>query len=465
MKCRGGNSVSEILKNFLYYGDNLKVMKNYLKNETVDLIYLDPPFNSNRDYNVLFKDEKSRESTAQIKAFDDTWHWNEHTEEIFTDIVLNKNPKASSVLANLVEILGRNQITAYLVMMTIRLIELHRILKSTGSIYLHCDSRTSHYLKIILDAIFGVKNFRNEIIWHYRRWTGSSKCFLRMHDNIFFYTKTNNYTFNPQYTEYTIKSLKRKQYYHTRIKGAEVFETDISEKGVLDNDVWPIPVLNSQAKERLGYPTQKPVQLLKKIILASSNEGDTVLDPFCGCGTTIEAAELLSRHWVGIDITRIAITLIKYRLNKILGKVNYKVIGEPETYEDAVKLAEEDKDRYQFQLWSCGLVEAKPFKKKGPDGGIDGIISFMDEKKPRKIIISVKSGKVDVKDIRELASLLDKNNVIGLFITLQTPTKPMITTALSHGYFTSENGIPYPKIQIRTIEQLLNGEGFKKPLS
>lgn len=453
--------------NYLYYGDNLKIMRKYIKDESVNLIYLDPPFNSKKSYNVLFKHEDFKDSTAQMKAFNDTWHWNELTEETFSEIITKGgSPKVANMIGSMVEVLGRNEVTAYLVMMTIRLLELYRILKPTGSLYLHCDPTSSHYLKIILDSIFDPRNFKNEIIWHYRRWTGQSKRFQRMHDVIFFYTKTRKYTFNQLYTGYTLKSLKRKQHYHTRIKGDDIYVTDINEEGVTENDVWTIPILNSQAKERLGYPTQKPLELINKIIHASSNEGDIILDPFCGCGTTIEASEIANRQWIGIDITRIAITLNIFRLNKTLGQVNYKVIGFPETPEEAIDLATKDNDRHQFQIWACTLVKAMPFIKKGADGGIDGVINFMDEKIPRTIIISVKSGKVDVKDIRELASLIDNNKIVmGFFITLNQPTKPMTAFAISQGYFTSENRIPYPKLQIRTIEQLFNGEDFKKPLS
>lgn len=199
--------------NLLLYGDNLKIIRNYLANDSIDLIYLDPPFNSKKNYNILFKDEMHCESRAQIKAFSDTWHWTEHTEETFSYLIEKSDSTVSNMIGCLVALLGRNQVTAYLVMMTIRLTELHRILKPTGSLYLHCDSTSSHYLKLVLDAIFGVKNFRNEIIWHYRRWTGNAKHFLKMHDTILFYTKTNEYTFNPQYTSYTEKSLKRKHDY------------------------------------------------------------------------------------------------------------------------------------------------------------------------------------------------------------------------------------------------------------
>jgi site-specific DNA-methyltransferase (adenine-specific) len=448
----------------LYYGDNLKIIREYIKDESIDLIYLDPPFNSKKNYNVLFKDQFEKKSTAQIKAFSDTWYWTELTEETYVFIIENGNHNVSEMIGCIVKLLGRNEVTAYLVMMTIRLLELYRVLRPTGSIYLHCDPTSSHYLKIVLDSIFDVRNYRNEIVWHYRRWTGKSNHFLKMHDVILYYTKTPKYTFNPQFVNYTDNSFKRKQYHHTRIKGEDIYETNINEKGVLANDVWIIPVLNSQAKERLGYPTQKPVELIKKIILSSSNEGSIVLDPFCGCGTTIEAAELLNRNWIGIDITHIAITLIKYRLHKIFGEVNFETLGVPYTLEESVNLAKED--RFQFQIWACGLIKSKPFTKKGPDGGIDGIIDFVDGKTPKKIIVSVKSGRVDVRHIRELASLInDKDIVIGLFITLEQPTQPMITTALSHGFFKSENGIPYPKIQIRTISQILIGDNFKKPLS
>lgn len=391
--------------NELFYGDNLKIIRNHIKDESIDLIYLDPPFNSKRNYNILFKNEKLTESTAQIKAFSDTWHWTEETEETFVYLIEQGEPKVSNMIGCFVNLLGRNQVTAYLVMMTVRLYELHRVLKPTGSLYLHCDPTSSHYLKLVLDSIFDVKNYRNEIVWHYRRWTGHAKHFLKMHDIILFYSKSNKYTFNPPYTSYTLKSLKRKKHYHTRIKGDEVFETSVNDKGVVDHDVWLIPVLNSQAKERLSYPTQKPVELIKKLILASSSEEDLILDPFCGCGTTIEAAEALNRQWIGIDITHIAISLIKYRLNKNFSEVCFKVTGEPETLEEAENLAKED--RFQFQIWACGLIKAKPFKKKGPDGGVDGLIEFVDRKTPKKMVISVKSGKVDVTHIRELASLIN----------------------------------------------------------
>jgi site-specific DNA-methyltransferase (adenine-specific) len=452
------------ITNHLYFGDNLEVMKEFLKDESIDLIYLDPPFNSKKDYNVLFKDENEKKSTAQIKAFSDTWHWTELTEETFVHIIETADPKITNTISSLVNLLGRNQVTAYLVMMTVRLIEMYRVLKPIGSLYLHCDSTSSHYIKVILDAVFDVKNFRNEIIWHYRRWTGKSKNFLKMHDTIFYYTKTNNYTFNPQFTDYTEKSKRRKKYYHTRIKGDDIYETDINEHGVLENDVWLIPIINSQAKERLGYPTQKPVELIKKILLTSSNDGDVVLDPFCGCGTTIEAAQLLDRKWIGIDVTNIAFTLIKYRLNKIFGDVTFTVHGIPYTVDEAKSLALTD--RMDFQIWACGLIKAKPFKKKGADGGIDGVIDFVDGNKHKKIVISVKSGKVEVKDIRELSSLIDDYNfVMGFLITLEKPTQPMIKEAISKGFFKSYNNIPYQKVQIRTIEQLLSGELFKKPLS
>ena len=274
--------------NQLYYGDNLDILRTHIPDESVDLIYIDPPFNSNQAYNVIFNEADGSSSQAQIRAFEDTWHWGETTEQAYHELVLTAPHLLIETIRSFRGFLTETNLMAYLVMMALRLVELHRVLKPTGSFYLHCDPTASHYLKIILDQIFGVQNFRNEIVWHYRRWTGTAHRFLAMHDILFFYTKEESgYVFNPLYADYTEKSLKRKQNYHTRIKGDDVYVTSINKKGVKENDVWMIPVLNSQAKERLGYPTQKPEALLERIIQASSNEGDVVLDTFCGCGTAV----------------------------------------------------------------------------------------------------------------------------------------------------------------------------------
>ena len=451
------------MENTLYYGDNLDILREYIEDNSIDLIYLDPPFNSKQSYNVLFAEKNGTQSPAQIKAFEDTWHWDRKAEETYREIEENLPKEIADLIRALRSFLGENDMMAYLVMMAIRLNELHRILKPTGSIYLHCDPTASHYLKLVMDAVFGVKNIKNEMIWHYRRWTGKAKRFQNLHDIIFFYTKQSTYNFNALYTPYTSKSLYRKQWYHTRIKGSEVYKTRIDEKGVRMGDVWNIPVINSQAKERLGYPTQKPEALLERIIKASSNEGDIVLDPFCGCGTTVTVAEKLKRKWIGIDITHLAVTLMKHRLENSFGnRVNYKVIGEPKDLKGAEELAREDP--YQFQWWALGLVGARPTeseKKKGADKGIDGCIYFHDEPKMIKtkaIIIQVKCGHINRGMIDALKGVVEREKAqIGVFIILQKPTRPMQKEALSAGFYESPSGKLYPKIQILTIEDLISG--------
>jgi site-specific DNA-methyltransferase (adenine-specific) len=461
--------------NQLYYGDNLDILRTYIPDESVDLVYIDPPFNSNQAYNVIFSETDGSSSQAQIQAFEDTWHWSEPTEQAYHELVETAPPLLVETIKSFRGVLGENNLMAYLVMMGVRLVELHRVLKSTGSFYLHCDPTASHYLKIILDGIFGVGCFRNEIVWHYRRWTGTANRFLAMHDILFFYTKQESgYVFNPLYTAYTEKSLKRKQNYHTRIKGDDVYVTSIDKKGVKENDVWIIPVINSQSKERSGYPTQKPEALLERIIQASSKEGDVVLDAFCGCGTAIAVAQKLNRRWVGIDITHLAITLLKYRLSDAFGEdVEYEIIGEPKDAASARALAVQE--QYQFQWWALSLVRARPYqgKKKGADEGVDGLIYYQDvdpdtPKKTltRKIVVQVKSGKVSVKDIRELKAVVkNQDAVIGVFITLNPPTQPMIKEAATAGRFQwlHVEHPTYPRIQIRTIQELLEGHSIEYP--
>ena len=289
----------------LFVGDNLHVMRG-MDSATVDLIYLDPPFNSNRTYSAPIG------SQAAGAAFKDAWTLSD-IDLVEHQLLKEEHPDLYAVI----DAAGRTHskgMKSYLLMMAFRVWEMRRILKDTGSLYLHCDPTASHYLKLVLDAVFGQGNFRNEIIWHYRRWTGNAKRFQQLHDTILFYSKTDHYSYNILYTPYTEKSLERKQNYHTRIKDGEVFETSIDKKGVRENDVWQIPILNSQSKERVGYPTQKPLSLLDRILRASSNEGDVVLDPFCGCATTLVAADRLGRQWVGVDLSSKAGELVKERI-------------------------------------------------------------------------------------------------------------------------------------------------------
>ena len=487
------------MENTLYYGDNLDILRKHVHDDSVDLIYLDPPFNSKANYNILYKEISGEFSDAQITAFEDTWHWGDNAEATFTEIIDTAPANAVKMITAFRSFIGNNDMMAYLTMMCIRLIELKRVLKDTGSIYLHCDPTASHYLKILMDAIFDKRNYRNEIVWYYRRWTAASSTFQKMHDIILFYSNSNEFSMNPVFVETTegqkIKHEKGWDRNSVMIEGRRQPQLIVYDKAKVDEavkrgqinlkeyarlvevkvgetiapDVWEINFINSQAKERLGYPTQKPEALLERIIKASSNEGDVVLDPFCGCGTTVTTAQKFNRNWIGIDITHLAINIIKLRLKSMFGiepKKDYKVVGEPEDLTSAVALA--NQNRYQFQWWATSLIDAKPYgdKKKGKDTGIDGFIFFMDKgHETKKCIVSVKSGNVQPKDISELSGVLSRENAeIGVFITLHEPTKDMIKNAVSAGYYRSQlSGKDYPKIQILTIEELLKGIKPKIP--
>jgi site-specific DNA-methyltransferase (adenine-specific) len=479
----------------LYCGDNLIVLRERIARESVDLIYLDPPFNSQANYNVLFKGPTGEQSHAQIEAFEDTWHWGEESERAFDDVIRSSNTDAAELLRAMRAFLRENDMMAYLCMMAVRLLELHRVLKPTGSLYLHCDPTASHYLKLLIDAVFGVENYRNEIVWKRTTTHSDSKTWSRMADVIFFYTKGPHFTWNtprephseeyleskyrhddgdgrkyrldnmtspnprpnmmyewkgfpcPQkgwrYSRETMASLDAdgRIWYPKKSDGSPdttkrpqlkryLDEKEGGVKGAVWTDISPI---NSQAQERLGYPTQKPQALLERIIKASSNEGDVVLDPFCGCGTTVHAAHKLKREWIGIDITHLAISLIEKRLKDAFPGIRYEVHGTPKDLEGAQALAARDK--YQFQWWAVSLVNAVPFggKKKGADSGIDGLIYFKpDMRSTEKAIVSVKGGEnVNVSMIRDMAHVVDREKAkIGIFITLADPTGPMRTEAI-----------------------------------
>ncbi len=456
--------------NKLFYGDNLKVLRDYLEDESVDLVYLDPPFNSKTDYNVLYKEPTGELSNAQITAFEDTWHWTEETEDAYQQIISIAPANVIEMMEAFRKFIGvRNDMMAYLTMMCIRLLELNRVLKETGSIYLHCDPTASHYLKILLDGIFGKKNFKNEIVWCYRRWSAGAKRFQRQHDVILFYSKTADNVFNDLYIPLSAGTIKRwkgkkqQAVFDEEGKRSATSVEDESE-GTPMPDWWNISIINPAARERLGYPTQKPEALLDLIIQASTNEGDVVLDPFCGCGTTISVAHRLKRQWIGIDVTHLAIDLIKWRLKNqygITAKKDYQVIGEPEDLAGAKELA--GQNRYQFQWWACSLIEAKPYgdKKKGADSGIDGFIYFSDEtSKVKKVIVSVKSGGVNVKDVRDLGHVIKREKAeMGVLLTLEMPTKPMMTEAAGEGHYKSPTlKGPFQKIQILTIEEVFAGK-------
>ena len=524
-----------ITQNTLFYGDNLPILREYFPDECIDLIYLDPPFNSSRSYNVLFKEEGGQEAEAQITAFEDTWHWNAATERAYHEMVQNAPANVARMIGALREFVGTNQMMAYLVMMATRLVELQRVLKPTGSLYLHCDPTASHYLKVILDTIFGAENFVNEIVWKRSDAKGDasgqgSKHFGRVNDVILFYAKkTDEQTFNAQFMpmedeyiehwyrhvdsdgrrykldnmlgpggaakgnpQYEVMGVTRywrysKQKMEQLIQEGRVIQTKPGtvpmykryldeSKGVPLTTNWAdIRPIHGSAHEKLGYPTQKPLALLERIIRASSNEGDLILDPFCGCGTAVAAAQKLNRRWTGIDVTHLSISLMKYRMNdmfELKDKKDYQVIGEPEDVSSAKQLAKDD--RYQFQWWALSLVQAKPLGgesgsregKKGSDKGIDGVINFINEKnKTERVLIQVKSGHVKSGDIRDLRGVLDREEAaIGVFITLEEPSKDMTTESVSAGYYHSDLWQKdYPRIQILTIEDLLNDKGIDMP--
>jgi len=307
--------------NLLYYGDNLDVLARHGGTETADLIYLDPPFNSNQDYNVLFA-EHGKKAPAQIKAFEDTWEWNIDAELSYQEIV-EAGGRVSDAMRAFRTFLGESDMMAYLAMMAPRLRELYRVLKPGGSIYLHCDPTASHYLKILMDAVLGPESFQNEIIWHYRGGGVSKLRWGRRHDVLLFYAKGDPRTFNVDAVRepYSPESLERLKYKAKSFRGERTYDSyEANPLGKHPDDVWDMQPIMPSAKERMGYPTQKPERLLERILLASSNEGDLVLDPFCGCGTTIAVAHRLKRRWVGIDITHLAIGLIKNRLLTAYGE-------------------------------------------------------------------------------------------------------------------------------------------------
>ncbi len=467
------------------------MLRKHVSDESVDLIYLDPPFNSNASYNVLFAEKSGEKSAAQITAFEDTWHWSIESEKAFHETVTEGPQKVADLLQSLRAFLGQNDMMAYLTMMAPRLVKLHRVLKSTGSIYLHCDPTASHYLKIMLDAVFGPQQFRNEIIWKRTSAHSGASRYGPVHDSILFYSKTDEYIWNEQYGPYDEEYVNA-FFTHTDEQGRRWRRTDLTGPGIRKGDSglpwrgfdptaggrhwqppsyfydkyksltgddlakyelirrldkldsiglihWPkkdggvpqgkrlledakgIPMqdvwidlkpIHNISAERLGYPTQKPEALLDRIINASSNPGDIVLDPFCGCGTAIAVAEHLHRNWIGIDVTHIAIALMRHRLNSAFRSElsPYVVIGGPKDVASAEALAQES--RYQFEVWAVSLVDAMPGqdKKKGADSGIDGYINFFDDNsgKAKKIIVQVKSGHVSVSQIRDLKGVLDR---------------------------------------------------------
>ncbi len=507
--------------NKLYYGDNLQVLRDYIPDASVDLVYLDPPFNSRQDYNVLFAEKDGARSASQITAFKDTWEWNLESQDAFEQIV-ERGGRVADAMRAFKTLLGNTDMMAYLAMMAPRLVELRRVLKDTGSIYLHCDPTASHYLKLLMDGVFGPQFFLTEIIWKRSSAHNDAKQGRRqhgrIHDTVLFYSKSDKYVWNLQHTEYD-ESYVQDFYKHvepetgrryrlgdltgpggaakgnpsyevmgvtrywrysrekmneliaegrviqTKAGGVPAYKRYLDEmKGVTLQDIWTdIPPIGAQAQERLGYPTQKPEALLERILKASSNEGDVILDPFCGCGTTVQVAQRLNRRWIGIDITHLAIGLIKNRLTTSFGeeiKSTYVVIGEPKDLAGARQLASENK--FQFQAWALGLVDARveDSDRRGADRGIDGKRIFFDDNSgnAKQVVLSVKGGaSVQDSELRDLVGVLSSERAeMGAFISLAKPTRPMKLRAAEAGFYTSSDGSRYPRLQLFTIEGLLD---------
>ena len=453
--------------NQLYYGDNLEVLRRYIKDESVDLCYIDPPFNSKRNYNQIYNNIGA-EDKAQAQAFIDTWEWDDHAIHGINEILINYHglftQQCIALITGLSNVLGKGSLLAYLVSMTLRITEIHRVLKPTGSFYLHCDPTASHYLKIILDAIFCSQggDYVNEITWCYGSGGASKSHFSKKHDIIFLYRKSqNNFIFNVDLVREEYSSPEKVE--HKIINGKAYKRKH--ELGRIPFDWWQMPILTNTAKERLGYPTQKPEALLERIIKASSKENDIVLDAYCGCGTTVAVCQKLDRQWIGIDITYQSISLILKRLEDSFPGVlkTIKLHGIPKDIESARALANktDDRTRKEFEKWAILTYtnnKAVINAKKGADKGIDGIVYFQGDKNdPEKIIFQVKSGKVKSGDIRDLLGTMTIESAsLAIFITLEEPTKDMLKTAKSAGFYQSKYmSHSCDKIQIVTIKEII----------
>lgn len=475
----------------LFFGDNLEIMRDEIADDSIDLVYLDPPFNSNRSYNVLFRGDDSRPSQARIEAFDDTWHWTRETEAEYDNLVANRETprEVTKAIDAFRRPLGKNDVMAYLVMMTPRLLEIHRALKPTGAMYLHCDPTASHYLKVICDQVFGPTRFLNEIVWAYRDVGGkTTKYFKRKHDTILAYAKGDEWTHNVQRGPLAVTTQKRyapyfdadgKITYRTLKESSPgVFASlrsvpdDLDEvcldrsQGTQLPDWWTdITPVTRRALEGLGFQTQKPVALLERIIKTASDEGAVVLDPFCGSGTTVAAAEGLGRSWIGIDITYLALGLIKQRLRDDYPGIEYEEQGSPKDSVGARALF--DLSPESFEMWAVTLAGGRPNPKGGGDEAIDGGIRFLIDKETAGwITISVKGGdNVSVSMVRDLIGTVENEKTeMGVLVTRVPPTKGMLEEAARAGsYVWPFNESRFPKIQIITTDELLRGERPKTP--
>lgn len=474
-------------KNQLYFGDNLDILSRFIPEESVDLVYLDPPFNSDRNYNAIFARHNVVDAaSAQIQAFEDTWQWTNVTEAQYADLISGGTPSnVSQALIAFRTLLGENSAMAYLVNMAPRLVEFHRALKESGSLLLHCDPTMSHYLKVLLDAIFGANMFRNEIVWHYSGWNKVlPKHFERRHDIILFYAKSDKQKFK----SFTMPWASIEEYVRVRKQKVRTDEEGrlyvLSDRGkghrikrYLDealqygkpiDDVWNIDKINNSSAEGIGYPTQKPIVLLERLISATTEKDDIVLDPFCGCGTTVDASIRLKRRWIGIDVTFIAVDLIRERLRRVHGpKITetYKVTGIPRDFGAAQQLF--DNSPFEFERWAVSLVGGTPNKKQVGDKGIDGIASFwLDNSTVGQVIISVKGGRTVGPDaVRDLIGTVTTHQAaMGVLVVLNKPTRGVLDAAHKSGIYTwPVNGQTFPKVQLIDVQDLLKGNRPKLP--
>jgi len=484
--------------NSLYLGDCLYVLRDNIPDKSVDLVYIDPPFNSKRDYNIFFDD---KEIQTQRIAFEDTWSL-KNIQDSLTELHTLQTDNLYFLLLTYQKVAPHA--FPYLTMMALRILELHRVLKDTGSFYLHCDPTMSHYLKTVCDIIFGEENFRNDIVWERTFGSGSSKSIAKKFpvntDNLLFYSKSNVYSFHHEFKAYEEATIKRydkidengKRYKWENLKTYSketlteliqkgeakfnpkskypVYKSYLDEsKGTIISNLWyDLKFIGTKSPERLGYPTQKPKALLERIIKASSNEGDIVLDGFCGCGTALDAAESLNRKWIGIDISPIAISLIKRRLKDTYGKQlsKFEIRGVPTDEASAKKLWEENP--FAFQDWWLTEFEvfSTTYGTKGADKGVDGIGQYIADHQGNTLraAFQVKGGgKVKSSEIDSLLGILEKHKCqLGVFLTIAEPTKPMMETATASGFFEA-GGFQYPRIQILTLEEFFAGKRPKLP--
>ncbi len=482
---------SSAVNRTLFAADCLDVLKDSaaLPDASIDLIYLDPPFNSNSKYNLPFKGKDK--THKPVEAFVDIWKWSDQDAETLDD--LERDPRTrplATIIKFALQVGNTNRegssLGSYLLNMATRLRAMRRLLRTTGSIYLHCDSYASHYLKLIMDSVFGMSNFKSEIVWHRSRGfkRKTARQFPQKSDTILFYSKSrNDAVFNTQYKPHKPEYIRR----FKRDEDGRLYRDDVNPTGggrrviyldetigdIIDS-VWnDIAPLNSNAQERLGYPTQKPLALLERIIKASSNEGETVLDPFCGCGTTVHAAESLGRKWVGIDISKFSTGLIRDRILhnfKYLNVDDIEMRGTPDSVDEARTLARQDP--FEFEKWVCGYIGAEGMFRepgeRGADGGVDGVLKFYPVREGKKVkpeyaIVQVKGGNVSADNVKALHETVRRYEATAGVLVCFGDQLGTVENQRVKATFKDAWG-SYPVIQGFSVENLLSDGQLDLPL-